>query len=159
MKNGNYVVVEPILARGVEPSTDLVDLIESGIAKLVELGETVSKVSVMVKEGGKLILKVFEVSNEWLPQVVDEAAEFWDEVVTLFRNLPEEIVDKDGAVYKLTEQPSRGAGEDRVLYLWIDEEDFAAPFMEAKKFFDVKAKTMWKAKKQLKRELEQQNYI
>lgn len=124
-------------------------------AKLVDQGEVFSTISVVVKENGQRVIKLFTVLNEYLPEIIKAGSEFWEDIKALFSVLPERI-EKGGHDYSLTLQPANGKELDKVIYLVLEEEvDPIAAYI----LFQQEAPTMYQAKRLMYDQLKAFNYI
>ncbi len=106
MKQGNIVTFRQKIAKADPRSMN--SKAKERFAKVVSIGEERSLLSMPIKEKGKLILKIFEVLNDALPDLVQEVSKLTEYVKQLFQRIPNEIVytTLEGTVksYILTER-------------------------------------------------------
>ena len=106
MKTGTVVSFKQKIAKADPRSMN--NLAVERFAKVVSVGKEKTLLSMPIKEKGKLILKIFEVLNEALPELVQEVSKLAEYVKQLFQRIPNEIVytTLEGTVksYILTER-------------------------------------------------------
>lgn len=127
-----------------------------GAGKIVKRGADYTTIAVMVKDEGEKVLKIFEVLTEFIPKVIEPAAQFWEDLKAAFAVLPQRIDMEIGnpKSFVLTVQEAAGKAEDRVLYLYLDEEkNTYLTFAEAE------APTLFKAKRLMYEKLQARGVV
>ena len=155
--SGSFVKIVPIVGRDTESNfKDSAALLErSGIneGKLVEHGDVISTISVVLEEYGTKVVRLINVLTDWLPGIIQEGSEFWEDLVSIFNKLPNVIVDTEGNEHHLHLSPKAGKNLDTVKYLYLGGEG------NYNILFETSAPFMYTAKKSMKEYLRQQNII
>lgn len=147
MRKGDLIAVRPdLLARSTSS--------ESTQGKLMEVGDEDSKIVVLVKEKGALILRIIQLGNSIIPSMLDEFDNAYGLFRKLWMSLPECIDDTTtGLCYRLTLRPF--AGKENA-----DMASFEAIVNgKVTVLFSMEAPTMSEAKRELKGLLMDQGYL
>lgn len=150
-----FIEVSPAHTQGMTEKVrkQIADL---GVGKIVKRNENYTQIAVMVKDEGEKVLKIFEVLSELIPQVIEPAAQFWEDIKAAFSALPQRIDVEIGVPksFILTLQPAEGKALDRVLYLSLIEETCGYLI-----FQETEAPTIFKAKRMMYDKLRDKGFL
>ncbi len=150
-----FIEVSPAHTQGMTEKVrkQIADL---GVGKIVKRNEKFTQIAVMVKDEGEKVLKIFEVLSELIPQVIEPAAQFWEDIKAAFSALPQRIDYEVGVPrsFVLTLQPADGKALDKVFYLFLNEETNSFLI-----FQESEAPTLFKAKRMMYDKLRDKGFL